>query len=89
MDTWIDTKNELDQLTLEGHTDTDTFSAHDDLENLSPTEDPILKYSNDPPVLVACVTFSKTKIKTTDPMFQCDGCHRKREDNGRGVYLLI
>jgi len=51
------TQGESDLLTPEGYTNVDTFSTPDDFESYSPTNDPILKYTEDPPALIACVVY--------------------------------
>jgi hypothetical protein len=53
MDPWLEIQGKSGELTPETHRDIDTFSTTDDLRSLSLNEDPILKYSEDPPVLVA------------------------------------
>ena len=56
MDMWLVNQDEFDQLTPEGYTNINAFSTPDDLEGYTPIEDPFLKYSEDPPALIACVT---------------------------------
>jgi hypothetical protein len=57
MDAWLITQDELGHLTPDGFTNADALSTPDDLESWSPTEDPFLKYSEDPPALIACVVY--------------------------------
>jgi len=49
------TQDESDLLTPEGYTNINAFSTSDDFESYSPTDDPILKYTEDPPALIAYV----------------------------------
>lgn len=57
MDGWVNTKNTFNQLTLWGNTNTDTSPTPGAPVVWSPAEDPILKYSKDPPALIACVKY--------------------------------
>jgi len=49
---WQVNQEESDQLTPEDHTDVNTISTSN---SYSPTNDSLLKYSKDPPALIACV----------------------------------
>ena len=49
-------KGELYHPIPDGYISDDVFTVSDDLESYSPTQDPFLKYSQDPPALIACVT---------------------------------
>ena len=91
MDGCVDTKDEFNQLVLEGDTkpNTDTCSTPGDPVVWSPMKDPILKYSKDPPALIACVTYPDAISEVANLVSQCDGCYRKREVNGRGTTCLI
>ena len=53
MDMWLSTQDESDLLTPEGYTNIDAFSTPDGLESYSPTDDPFMKYAEDPPALIA------------------------------------
>ena len=55
MDMQLETEHKPNQLTLEGCASIDAFSTPDDLKSLSPAEDLILEYAEDPPALVAYV----------------------------------
>ena len=59
MDMWLSTQDRSGQLTPDGYTNVDAFSTPDDLESggWSPTDDPFMKYSEDPPALIACVFY--------------------------------
>ena len=53
MDIWLVTQGESDLLTPEGYTNIDAFSTPDGFESYSPTDDPFMKYTEDPPALIA------------------------------------
>ena len=55
MSMWLVNQDEFDYLTPEGFTNINPFSTPDDLESYPPTEDPLLKYTEDPPALIAYV----------------------------------
>jgi len=57
MDMWLVNQDEYGQLTPEGYTNIDAFSTPDGLESYSPTHDPFLSCSEDPPALIACVAY--------------------------------
>jgi len=48
-------QDEFEHLSPDDYSNNDPFSTSDDLESYSPTEDPFLKYSQDPPALIAYV----------------------------------
>jgi len=51
---WLGTQGESDLLTPEGYTNIDAFSTPDGSESYSPlTDDPFMKYVEDPPALIA------------------------------------
>ena len=84
MDRRVDTKNGVNQLTLESDTkpNTDAFPTSGDLVVWSPAKDSILKYSKDPPALIACVTYPDAMFGVANLAFQYYGCYWQREDNG-------
>lgn len=49
-------QDEFEHLSPDDCWSNDPFSTSDGFESYSPTEDPFLKYSQDPPALIACVT---------------------------------
>lgn len=53
MDTWLSIQDESNLLTPEGYTNIDAFSTPDSLESYSSTDDPFMKYAEDPPALIA------------------------------------
>jgi hypothetical protein len=65
MDMWLSTQDGSGQLTPDGYTNVDTFSTPDDLESggWSPTDDPFMKYSEDPPALIACVVYVSDNVR--------------------------
>lgn len=60
--TWQVDQEGSDQLTPEGHTDVNAIPASNSLKSYSPTNDSLLKYSKDPPALIACVA-PRTPLK--------------------------
>ena len=57
MDMWLLDKDEFEHVTPEDYATIDGFSTPDGVESYSPSEDPFLKYSEDPPALIACVAY--------------------------------
>lgn len=53
MNTWSGTQDESDLLTPEGYTNIDAFSTLDGSESYSLADDPFMKYTEDPPALIA------------------------------------
>ena len=55
MNMWSGTQDESDLLTPEGYTKIDAFSTFDGSESysLTGTDDPFMKYTEDPPALIA------------------------------------
>ena len=50
-------QDEFEHLTPADYPSSDAFSTPDDLEGYPQAEDRFLKYSEDPPALIACVPF--------------------------------
>ena len=73
MDMWLVNQDEFDQLTPEGYTNINAFSTPDDLEGYTPIEDPFLKYSEDPPALIACVHLSHRTWAIANQLFSVMG----------------
>jgi len=57
MDMWLVNQDEFEHLTPADYADHDAFSTPDDLEGYPQAEDRFLKYSEDPPALIACVAY--------------------------------
>ena len=55
MDMRMLTQGDSDLLTPEGYMNIDGFSTPDDPEDYPLTDDPFMKYAEDPPVLIAWV----------------------------------
>ena len=52
-DMWSETQEDSNLLTPEGYPNVDAFSTPDWSESYSPTDDPFMKYTEDPPALIA------------------------------------
>jgi len=50
---WLLTQGESDLLTPQGYTNVDALSTPDVSESYSLTDDPLMKYVEDPPALIA------------------------------------
>ena len=53
MNTWLLTRGGSDLLTPKGRTNVDAFSTPDGSESYSLPDDPFMKYTEDPPALIA------------------------------------
>ena len=84
---WLVSRDEFAYLTPEGFTSINPFSTPDDLESYSPTEDLFLKYSEDPPAfIVYVVRLPYSAWVMANPLVQCDGSYRERENDGEEDY---
>jgi len=103
MDMWLLTKGDSGQLSPDLYTNADAFSTPDDLESWSPTEDPFMKYSDDPPALIAVLgvtgsgktTFvnlaSKSHLKVGEDLNSCTSEIQESVEfilDGRRVVLI-
>ena len=60
MDMWLVNQDEFEHLTPDDYASGDAFSTPDDLEGYPQAEDRFLKYSEDPPALIAYVAYLPT-----------------------------
>jgi len=63
MDMWLVNHDDFEHLTPDDYASGDTFSTPDDLEGYPQAEDRFLKYSEDPPALIACAVYFPTVVE--------------------------